>query len=179
MAVEKRQKASPFILIHHSDRGVQYCSAEYVEILTKQEIAISMTQSGSPYENALAERVNGITFLDDKFEKLIVDEKPKVTKIYPLTLINLNFFIKYYPRLKDERYFLRDSIISYQKQRREKLNLAHKKNNAWLYLTAKLSFIRYIEHHWPSGDPKNYFKSAAKHFGFDEEAGNAEKNHPD
>ncbi|MES1223642.1 MAG: IS3 family transposase, partial [Bacteroidota bacterium] len=60
MAVEKRQKASPFILIHHSDRGVQYCSAEYVEILTKQEIAISMTQSGSPYENALAERVNGI-----------------------------------------------------------------------------------------------------------------------
>jgi len=40
------------MLIHHSDRGVQYCSAEYVEILTKQEIAICMTQSGSPYENA-------------------------------------------------------------------------------------------------------------------------------
>lgn len=46
--------------IHHSDRGVQYCSAEYVEMLGKAGIQISMTQSGSPYENAIAERVNGI-----------------------------------------------------------------------------------------------------------------------
>ncbi|TLU90291.1 DDE-type integrase/transposase/recombinase [Dyadobacter sediminis] len=51
---------SPYFLIHHSDRGIQYCSAEYVSILEDENIAISMTQSGSPYDNALAERVNGI-----------------------------------------------------------------------------------------------------------------------
>jgi putative transposase len=47
-------------LIHHSDRGVQYCCDAYVEVLQHHLITISMTQSGSPYDNALAERVNGI-----------------------------------------------------------------------------------------------------------------------
>lgn len=46
--------------IHHSDRGIQYCCEDYVSILQAKGIAISMTQSGSPYDNALAERVNGI-----------------------------------------------------------------------------------------------------------------------
>lgn len=50
----------PGRLIHHSDRGCQYCCAEYVGILEKCCIKISMTQSGDPLENALAERVNGI-----------------------------------------------------------------------------------------------------------------------
>lgn len=45
--------------IHHSDRGCQYCSADYVSALRDNDIAISMTQSGSPYDNALAESVNG------------------------------------------------------------------------------------------------------------------------
>jgi putative transposase len=47
-------------LIHHSDRGVQYCSENYVDILLAYNISISMTQNSSPYENALAERMNGI-----------------------------------------------------------------------------------------------------------------------
>jgi putative transposase len=47
-------------LIHHSDRGVQYCSAEYVAMLAKRSIKISMTENGDPLENAIAERVNGI-----------------------------------------------------------------------------------------------------------------------
>jgi len=47
-------------LIHHSDRGVQYCCFGYVDILKSQEIKISMTQNGDPKENAMAERVNGI-----------------------------------------------------------------------------------------------------------------------
>lgn len=45
-------------LIHHSDRGIQYCSASYVTMLQMAGISISMTQTGSPYDNALAERVN-------------------------------------------------------------------------------------------------------------------------
>lgn len=52
-------------LVHHSDRGVQYCSNEYVGLLKKHKIRISMTEENHCYENALAERVNGI--LKDEF----------------------------------------------------------------------------------------------------------------
>ncbi len=47
-------------LIHHSDRGCQYCSQEYTEILKESGIQISMTESGDPLDNPLAERMNGI-----------------------------------------------------------------------------------------------------------------------
>ena len=51
---------SHFQLIHHSDRGTQYCANLYVNLLKKKHIKISMTQNGDPLENAIAERVNGI-----------------------------------------------------------------------------------------------------------------------
>jgi putative transposase len=54
------QKPPETIVIHHSDRGMQYCSTEYVELLQKHHAMISMTENGDPYENALAERINGI-----------------------------------------------------------------------------------------------------------------------
>ena len=47
-------------LTHHSDRGIQYCSAGYVKLLRERQIQISMTENGDPLENAVAERVNGI-----------------------------------------------------------------------------------------------------------------------
>lgn len=47
-------------LIHHSDRGVQYCCDEYVKLLLDNNAKISMTENGDPLENAIAERVNGI-----------------------------------------------------------------------------------------------------------------------
>ena len=47
-------------LIHHSDRGVQYASYAYTDILRKHNIKISMTECGDPKDNAVAERVNGI-----------------------------------------------------------------------------------------------------------------------
>jgi len=47
-------------LVHHSDRGAQYCCKDYVDLLSSKKIAISMTENGDPYENALAERMNGI-----------------------------------------------------------------------------------------------------------------------
>jgi putative transposase len=54
------QKPADAIVIHHSDRGLQYCSNEYVALLKQHHVRISMTQNGDPYENAMAERVNGI-----------------------------------------------------------------------------------------------------------------------
>lgn len=47
-------------LIHHSDRGIQYCSFNYVDVLKKNNIQISMTENGDPLENPVAERINGI-----------------------------------------------------------------------------------------------------------------------
>lgn len=74
-------------LIHHSDRGLQYCSDEYQRILEKNNIKCSMTQNSDPYENAVAERINGILkqeFDIDKFDvetkikRKIVDESIKI-----------------------------------------------------------------------------------------------------
>jgi transposase InsO family protein len=59
MALKSRTKFLP-ALIHHSDRGVQYCSFDYVRNLKDNGIEISMTENGDPYENAMAERINGI-----------------------------------------------------------------------------------------------------------------------
>lgn len=58
MALKQRDKRLP--LIHHSDRGIQYCSKAYVKLLRKNKVCISMTEDNHCYENALAERVNGI-----------------------------------------------------------------------------------------------------------------------
>lgn len=54
----KNKKTPQLSLIHHSDRGLQYCSAEYVRIATENQVTISMTENSDPYENALAERMN-------------------------------------------------------------------------------------------------------------------------
>ena len=54
------QKPVETIVMHHSDRGIQYCSNDYVNLLQQNHALISMTQNGDPLENAIAERVNGI-----------------------------------------------------------------------------------------------------------------------
>jgi Transposase and inactivated derivatives len=56
----KGRKHPLYPLIHHSDRGIQYCSDIYQRLLNKYHITTSMTESYDPYANAIAERVNGI-----------------------------------------------------------------------------------------------------------------------
>jgi putative transposase len=65
----------PDCLIHHSDRGIQYCSFDYVNTLTQNKIKISMTENGDPLENPVAERINGIL-------------KEEYLRHYPLTNLN-------------------------------------------------------------------------------------------
>jgi len=73
MALKNRKyKNEP--MIHHSDRGLQYCSNEYQRILDKNAILSSMTEQYDPYENAIAERINGILkqeFDIDKYDTSI------------------------------------------------------------------------------------------------------------
>lgn len=59
MAIKGR-KNKKSLLIHHSDRGLQYCADDYQNTLKNNGIRCSMTNNGDPYENAVAERVNGI-----------------------------------------------------------------------------------------------------------------------
>lgn len=69
-------------LIHHSDRGVQYCCDEYVKLLQDKKIKISMTENGDPLENAIAERVNGILkqeLLEEVFHSFDVAQKDVAT----------------------------------------------------------------------------------------------------
>ncbi len=66
---------TPDGLIHHSDRGIQYCSLDYVDLLNQNNIKISMTENGDPLENPVAERINGIL-------------KDEYLRHYPLTNLN-------------------------------------------------------------------------------------------
>ena len=68
MALKNRQYNHQ--LIHHSDRGSQYCSKQYVHILGSNRVFVSMIESGSPYENAKAERVNGILKIEHGLDEL-------------------------------------------------------------------------------------------------------------
>lgn len=65
-------EASP---IHHSDRGVQYCSKSYIRKLRSRRMRISMADVGNPYQNAVAERVNGILKQEYRLEAEFADER--------------------------------------------------------------------------------------------------------
>jgi putative transposase len=58
MALEHINPQIGKTLIHHSDRGLQYCCADYIGLLDSFDVQISMTQTSDPLENAIAERVN-------------------------------------------------------------------------------------------------------------------------
>lgn len=85
-AIKQLPKASNN-LIHHSDRGIQYCCNKYVKILNKTGIAISMTQNGDPLENAIAERVNGILKVEWLYDQKL--ESFKDAQIYIKRIIGL------------------------------------------------------------------------------------------
>lgn len=72
-------------MIHHSDRGIQYCSNEYTQFLKRKGVRISMSGKGNAYENAIAERINGILkieyLLDRKYPDYINLKKAVDTAI--------------------------------------------------------------------------------------------------
>lgn len=84
-------------LIHHSDRGLQYCAYEYIEKLKENDIAVSMTEQSDPYENAVAERVNGILkaefMLDVNFESFYRMKKQVVQAINAYNHVRPHFSI--------------------------------------------------------------------------------------
>lgn len=87
MAIKHRKTKLP--LIHHSDRGLQYCAAEYQQLLDKSSITPSMTDGYDCYQNALAERINGIlkgefliqTYTPEQLSK-VVDQSIEIYNSY-------------------------------------------------------------------------------------------------
>lgn len=71
----KQRKYINFPLIHHSDRGIQYCATGYQKELSKNKILCSMTQNSDPYENAIAERINGILKNEFRIDQYNLDLK--------------------------------------------------------------------------------------------------------
>jgi transposase InsO family protein len=88
MALNNR-KYSDRELVHHSDRGFQYCNPAYIKVLDKHCVKISMTNKYDPYENAVAERVNGILKTEYEIEDGFVDERDAKREIkYAIWLYN-------------------------------------------------------------------------------------------
>ena len=87
MALSDLRSESYSQLIHHSDRGVQYCHHEYVKLLQDYDIKISMTENGDPLENAVAERINGIIkeeYLQDYKVNTIAEAKKVLSFVVKL-----------------------------------------------------------------------------------------------
>ncbi len=86
-------------LIHHSDRGIQYCSNTYTQILQRNNINISMTKENHCYENAMAERVNGILkdefYLDQTFTDLAHAKRAAKNAIKLYNEIRLHLSLDY------------------------------------------------------------------------------------
>ena len=86
-------------LIHHSDRGIQYCSNVYTQILKRKKIDISMTEDNHCYENAIAERVNGILkdefYLDQTFDNVAHAKRAAKNAINLYNEIRLHLSLDY------------------------------------------------------------------------------------
>lgn len=88
MATNERK--DPLIpTIHHSDRGLQYCSKDYAILTAKNNIGLSMTENGDPYENALAERMNR-TIKEEFGMDRIMKNKEQVKKLVEESIILYN-----------------------------------------------------------------------------------------
>lgn len=82
-------------LIHHSDRGLQYCSNEYQKLINSKAIECSMTESYDPYQNAVAERINGIL----KQEFLLKTQNINLKTMKTLVKQSVEIYNQYRPHL--------------------------------------------------------------------------------
>jgi transposase InsO family protein len=71
----KNRRYSHKKIIHHSDRGMQYCCPDYSEFAGKRGFILSTTEKYDPYENAVAERINGILKYEFGLKRIIPDMK--------------------------------------------------------------------------------------------------------
>lgn len=122
----KQRSSQEKELIHHSDRGFQYCCHAYQKVLAKKKVKCSMTESYDPYANAVAERVNGIL----KQEFLLEDHNVKLPIMNKLVKNSIEIYNKKRPHYScsmktPEQMDKQDQIRikSYKKTNRIKVSL--------------------------------------------------------
>lgn len=118
----KNRKYKNEPIIHHSDRGLQYCSNEYQKILAKNDIIPSMTEQYDPYENAIAERINGI--LKQEFDVNKYDNDLKIKRNLVKNAVEI--YNNYRPHLSN--YMLTPNQMHKQKSLKRK-SYKNKKGN--------------------------------------------------
>jgi len=127
MAISKR-KYKKEMLIHHSDRGLQYCCDEYQQTLIKNKIACSMTESYDPYRNAVAERVNGIL----KQEFITVKERVSISGMKEIVSESVNI----YNNIRPHHSCFMNTPAQMHKQRKIKIRTYKRKNSSQNELAA-------------------------------------------
>jgi transposase InsO family protein len=118
-------------LIHHSDRGSQYCSSEYVKVLQDYQIQISMCEKGDPLENAIAERVNGI-IKTEYFNDQVITSRYQAELILEKAVSNYN----------TERPHMSCSMLTPDKVHRDNITVKRTWKNYYLRKTVQLSKTR-------------------------------------
>ena len=116
IAIANRKHRGFTILIHHSDRGVQYASNDYVEILNRNGIKISMSASGNPYDNAFAESFNKTLKVEEVYmnEYETFEDAYKNIKRFIEAVYNkkrLHSSIGYVPPEEFEREVLNNRVV--------------------------------------------------------------------
>jgi putative transposase len=115
-------------LIHHSDRGSQYCSSEYVKLLQDYQIQISMCEKSDPLENAIAERLNGI-IKTEYFNDQVITSRYQAELILEKAISNYN----------TERPHMSCSMLTPDKVHRDHITVKRTWKNYYLRKTVQLS----------------------------------------
>ena len=121
----KQRKKKDLVLIHHSDRGLQYCANEYQKLLSKNRIKPSMTQNSDPYENAVAERINRTL----KYEYGLKQSIKNTTLAKKIVKRAVNIYNNLRPHLSLELFTPKhvhlNQNVTYKCYRRNKQNLQY------------------------------------------------------
>jgi len=116
-------------LIHHSDRGIQYCAPEFTNFTDKQQITLSNTQNSDPYENAIAERINRTLKYEYGLKEVLPDFKTAEKMVSQAVKIYNNQRLHFSLELQTPENVHQIENVKYKSYKRKKiLNLTQQNN---------------------------------------------------
>ena len=122
MAIKNRKYPDKKI-IHHSDRGIQYCNPKYTKFAEDNNIMISMTEQYDPYENAVAERINRTLKYEYALKEIIKNTKLAQKMAEQAVYIYNNLRTHHSLELKTPEEVHRNPNIKYKSYRKKNVNL--------------------------------------------------------
>ena len=123
MAIKNRKYPTEK-LIHHCDRGFQYCNPRYVHLAERNNLIMSMTEQYDPYENAIAERINKTLKYEYNLKETIKNNQLAVKMTKEAVGIYNNLRMHYSLDFRKPNDVHQNPNIKYKAYRRNKLNLS-------------------------------------------------------